>query len=50
MARKSDYGRHNVAFDIDRHGLYRTPTEKRRFLKAVKAKKAQKAARRKNRK
>ena len=50
MSRKSDCGRHNVAFDIDRHGLYRTPTEKKRLLKAIKAKRSQKAARRRNRK
>lgn len=50
MSRKSDCGRQSIAYDIDVHGLQRTPCEKKRFVKSVKLKRFQKLARKKNRK
>ena len=48
MSRRSDNGRSKWAWDIDCHGRQRTPCEKRRADKAIKAKQAQKAARKRN--
>ena len=50
MSRMSDSARTQFAYDIDLHGIQRTPCEKKRFEKSKKAKKLQKMARKANRK
>jgi len=50
MSRRSDYGRLGIAYDIDTYGIVRSPTEARRFRKAIRKKKMQKKARKVNRK
>lgn len=49
MSRRSDCGRGNIAYDIDTYGIVRTPTEAKRFAKAIRKKRMQKRARKVNR-
>lgn len=50
MSRKSDSGRKTVCFAIDERGVYRTPCEKKRLVKARRKRDIAKESRKRNRK